>query len=261
MKNNKTNVIMALAGISILAIALIFGIWGFFGNTQSNADSGISNQNQTKMMANSVMNDKSKMDTAKQEMSETSPNSKAVVPSALVDAGEFGENIYDAAKIDDWKIAVEKLNDLRSAVKKLEGEKISSVELNMTLQSLEKAVTGKNKNATLEISNKFTLDAANLTAKYNPKVPVEVTKLDYYGREIEIWAGEKDEAKLKQTTLEIRKTWNAVKSKIEANNGKKEAALFEELVKKTEAAKSISDYSKLATAILIEVDNLEKVFG
>lgn len=259
---NKSNTgkFLGLAGIAILAIAVIYGIWGFFGQSKSNADSHMSNQNHTEMTKNSPMNDKSKMDSKKQEMSETSPNTKSDVPVALVDAGEFGENIYDMAKIDDWKIAEAKLNDLKASVKKLDSEKIGSAKLDETLAKLEKSVAVKDKNATLELSNLFTLDAANLTAKYDPKIPVEVTKLDYYGREIEIWAAEKNEAKLKATTLEIRKTWDAVKSKIEANNGTKEATVFEDLVKKTEAAKSIDDYAKLATQILDEVDNLENVF-
>lgn len=245
--------ILALVGIGILAIAFIVGLWGFFGNTHSMSNSQMPDQ--TEMMKNSPMNDKSKMDSM-----QNSPGNKKEVPAALAEAGEFSENIYDMAKINDWKNAEAKLKDLKASVNKLNAEKIGSDKLNTNLATLEKTVAAKDKKATLLESNKFTFDAAELTAKYDTKIPIEVTKLDYYGREIEIWAGEKNEAKLKQTTQEIRKTWDAVKSKIEANNGKKEAAVFEKLVKETESAKSISDYAKLATPILDEVDNLENVF-
>ena len=47
---------------------------------------------------------------------------------------------------------------------------------------------------------------AEQTAKLNLKVPVEVAKLDYYGREIEILAITEDEAKLKLTAQAIRRT-------------------------------------------------------
>lgn len=55
-------------------------------------------------------------------------------------------------------------------------------------------------------ANQATFLIADLTARYNPKVPVEVTKLDYYGREIEILPMTKDEAKLKPTAQAIRQT-------------------------------------------------------
>ncbi len=51
-----------------------------------------------------------------------------------------------------------------------------------------------------------------------------------------------------------------MQAKVEANGGKKEAAAFEKLVVKTDASRAAADYGKLATPILDEVDNLEKVF-
>jgi len=227
-------------GLPIGAIAVLLGVivsWGCLGKANS-----------------PTTKDKEK------SVAQSSKNNKRAVPNGLVDAGEFGENIYDAAKAGDWKTAEAKLNELKASVKKLDADKIGSEKLDSALIDLEKAVDAKDKNVTLKVSNKFTFDAAELTAKYNPAIPVEVTKLDFYGRELEIWAGEKNDAKLKQTTLEIRKTWDAVKPKIDAHDGSKQAAVFEDLVKKTEAAKSVSDYEKLATPILDEVDNLENDF-
>jgi hypothetical protein len=262
-KDNNENIwqTLALVGIGILAIAFIVGIWGFFRSSKPRDNSSMSNQSYSKMMENTRMYDNSKMDEMHKEMAETLPVNKTEVPVALVDAGEFSENIYDAAKDDDWKTAEAKLNKLKESIDKLNSQKIGSENMNATLANLEKTISSRDKKETLIESNKFTFDAAELSAKYNTKVPIEITKLDFYGRELEIWAEAKDEAKLKATTEEIRKTWDAVKPKVEASNGKKQAAVFEELVKKTEAAKTIEDYAKLATPILDEVDNLENVFG
>lgn len=58
----------------------------------------------------------------------------------------------------------------------------------------------------------------------------------------------------------IRETWNADKPKIEAKGAGKVAAKFESLVAQAEKAASVADYTKVATPILDEVDNLEKVF-
>ena len=62
------------------------------------------------------------------------------------------------------------------------------------------------------------------------------------------------------TAQAIRQTWNSVKPKVEAKGGTKQAQNFETLVAKTDAAANIADYAKVATPILDEVDNLEKVF-
>ncbi len=87
-------------------------------------------------------------------------------------------------------------------------EKIGSGDFEAMLVKIEKSVNAKDKTATLIIANQLTLEAANLTAEYNPKVPVEVIKLDFYGRELEIWAAAKDEAKLRETAQMIRQNWD-----------------------------------------------------
>lgn len=182
------------------------------------------------------------------------------VPQPLRDAGELGENIYDAANTGDWAAAEAKLNELKATEKKLVDEKMSNAELGSTIAKLEKAVAAKDKTAALAASNQVTLIVAELTAKYDPAVPVEVVKLDYYGRELEIWAAAKNDAKLKETAKLIRQNWDAVKGKIAASASDK-AAAFESLVKKVESAKTPAEFGKLATPILDEVDNLEQAFN
>lgn len=247
IENNKGNNwrILSLAGVAVLAVAFIIGIWGFFGKTETTARTNASGQVPSATQNNPVKNS-------------TIVSEK--VPATLIDAGEFGENIYDAAKTGDWKTANAKLKELKIAAEKMTAEKIGSADFEATLAKLENAVSSKDKTATLIEANQLTLEAANLTAQYNPKVPVEVVKLDFYGRELEIWAAAKDEAKLRETALMIRQNWDAVRAKVEAKGGKKEGATFEKLVVKTEAARASADYAKLATPILDEVDNLEKVF-
>lgn len=238
--------IWVLAVIVLFAVIIILGIWGVFGGTKTivapKASRQIPGATQNNVVkTSSVIPDK--------------------VPAALTDVGEFGENIYDAAKANNWKTANAKLTELKAAAQKMADEKIGSTEFEATLGKLEKAVAAKDKTSTLIEANQLTLDAANLTAEYNPAVPVEVVKLDYYGRELEIWSAAKDEAKLGETARMIRQNWDAVKAKIEAKGGKKESATFESLVVKTDTAKTPADYAKLATPILDEVDNLEKVFA
>ncbi|MDX6576419.1 MAG: hypothetical protein QOE96_2372 [Blastocatellia bacterium] len=184
-------------------------------------------------------------------------------PAVLMDAGEYGENIYDFAKANDWKKADAKLAALKEATKKVRAEVKNQSKnidgLDADVAALDRAVTAKDRPATMTAANQITRDVAGMTAAYKVSVPVEVVLLDYYGRELEIWAEAKDAGKLQATAREMRKTWNAVRPSIEAKNPAV-AKKFEGLVAQVEAAKAPADYAKVAKPVLDEVDNLEKVF-
>ena len=90
-------------------------------------------------------------------------------------------------------------------------------------------------------------------------VPVEVTRLDYYGRELEIWAEVGTIARLKATASGMRRQWDTVRSRVEGNN-RAEAEKFEALVARVERARTPKEYSPLTSRVLEEVDHLESVF-
>jgi hypothetical protein len=184
------------------------------------------------------------------------------VPKSLVDAGEYAENIYDHAKANDWKNADAKIGLLKAAVEKVRTDvnnqkAAGAIYPNVT--ALERAVTAKDRPAAMLAANQITRDVAETTTEYKVVVPVEVVLLDYYGRELEIWAEAKDTNKLQATAREMRRTWDAVRPAIEAKNPAV-AKKFEGLVTQVEAAKAPADYAKVAKPVLDEVDNLEKVF-
>jgi len=108
-------------------------------------------------------------------------------------------------------------------------------------------------------ANQVTVNVADMTAAYKPSVPVEVTKLDYYGRELEVWAQAQDANKLQATAREMRRTWDSLRPSIETHSAV-EAKKFDALVARVESAKAPADYARVATPVLNEVDNLEKLF-
>ncbi len=194
----------------------------------------------------------------------TVANTKSL-PKSLVDAGEYGENIYDYAKANNWAKAKARLATLKQAVKQLRGDLqgVSADEdkLDSNIAALDKAVAVKDRQAALREANQTTRIVADLTAPFNLPVPIGVTRLDYLGRELEIWAEAKDAAKLKSTGDEMRRTWDALRPQVEVHKGgANEAKRFGDLVARLEAAKTPDEYARLATPILDEVDNLEKVF-
>jgi hypothetical protein len=184
-------------------------------------------------------------------------------PPSLASAGEYGENVYDFAKANDWKNAEIKLTALRDAVKKVRTDvknKGAAVDhLAENVATLDQAVTTKDRQTAMREANQVTLDVADMTTAYKLSVPVEVTKLDYYGRELEVWAQAKDANKLQATTHQMRRTWDSLRPTISAKSAT-EAKKFEALVAQAESARTPADYTRVATLILNEVDNLETLF-
>ncbi|MDT4896926.1 MAG: hypothetical protein QOH25_2003 [Acidobacteriota bacterium] len=185
------------------------------------------------------------------------------VPPSLANAGEYGENVYDYAKARDWKNADVKLAALKESVKQARADvKDSSAVVDLldgNVAALDRAVTAKDRQAAMREANQVTLDVANMTTAYKLSVPVEVTRLDYYGRELEVWAQAKDASKLQATTREMRREWDTLRPSIEAKSAT-EAKKFEILVAQVEGAQTPAAYERVATPVLDEVDNLEKLF-
>ncbi len=186
------------------------------------------------------------------------------VPTSVSNVGEYGENIYDAAKANDWKQATAKLSSLKKAANGLDAniknEDPNEDKLDDTLAALNKAVAAKNQLATMREANRVTLLATNLSAPFNPPVPVQVSLLDYYGRQLEIGVAANDINQLQATAKDMQKTWSELRPAIESKGASQEAQKFDKLVAQVQAASSPKDYSRLATTVLDEVDNLEKVF-
>jgi hypothetical protein len=190
------------------------------------------------------------------------------VPPAITDAGEFGENIYDAVKGGDWTAAAEKLASLKKAAaqftteipKMTADQKKSEAQLAQDIAAIEKAVAAKDKQAALEKSNDTTLVALELSIPFNPQIPASITRLDYLGRELQVWAGPNDVKKLQQVAAEIQTTWSKVQPSIQAKGAAEVAKRFTNLVGLVSAAKTAKEYEAAAAPLLDEVDNLEKVF-
>jgi hypothetical protein len=185
------------------------------------------------------------------------------VPTSLSNAGEYGENVYDYAKANDWKNADVKLAALKDAIKSVRADvknQSAAVDrLATNVATLDRAVAAKDRQATMREANQVTLNVANMTTAYKLTVPVEVTKLDYYGRELEVWAQAKDANKLQATAGEMRQTWDSLRSSIGSHSAA-EAKKFDALVARVAAAKTPADYARVATPVLNEVDNLEKLY-
>ncbi len=186
------------------------------------------------------------------------------VPAAVANVGEFAENIFDAAKAKNWSLAQEKLNALTAAVSETRTQMAAKASLESklepTLSSVSQAIGKKNSHAAMRSSNELTYIAASLAEPFHPAVPVDINRLDFYGRELEIWSAENNLGKLQSTVREMRTTWDRIRPEVAAHGGQTAVDNFESLVGRAEAAKTSLAFKKVATPVLDEVDKLEKIF-
>jgi hypothetical protein len=193
------------------------------------------------------------------------PPAHSPVPPRIAQVAELGENLYDALKAADWPKATARFRSMRQATNSLVAElgigRPELPRLRSAMASLKEAIPSRNRPVALQEANEITLIAANLSAAYNPTVPADVARLDYYGRALEIWSGVGDTKKLAEIAQEIRRTWDSLRPSLAARGGSSEIAPFNGLVARLEAANSPSMYAEIAGLLLDAVDGIEKVFS
>lgn len=186
------------------------------------------------------------------------------VPQALRDVGEYAESIYDMAKVADWPKAQANLATLQQSAQLLRQQTTNSDsginQLMGSIDQLSPAIAAKDPQATQQHANQVTLLAAQITQRYQTRVPVEITLLDYYGRQLDVDAASGNLAQLQTTTHHMTQTWQAVRPAVVRHGGTAQAQQFDTLVAQANQAKTVSDYGQLATPILNQVDQLEAVF-
>jgi len=187
------------------------------------------------------------------------------VPGQLESVAHYSENLYDAARTNDWVAAAAQLDTLKRGATDLSATVKGSAELKSSVSSqlavIDTSVSNRNRAATLRSANEVTRLAAELTRPYNPQVPVEITLLDYSGRELELWAEADDSTKLRAATVTMRQTWDTVRNTVEKQRGGLAAAVsFDALIARAESATTSGDYAAVAAPILDEVDKLERLF-
>lgn len=183
--------------------------------------------------------------------------------AATEEIGHYAENLYDWARSGDWAKAQADLTALKTALANLKstGQATDLHGADELLAAIGKAVQAHDARALMHAANDTTRAAAEITRQFDQRVPVEVTLLDYYGRELELWAEEGNTAKLNETRTKLRETWDKVRPGVVAKGGNTEAAQFDALVAQLAKATTPKDFTAVATPILNSVDALENVFN
>ena len=170
------------------------------------------------------------------------------VPTAVAAIGTHGEDLYDQVKAANWSAATVILDSLDSSANALKpAEKAQLADL---LVALHSAVAARQQRLAIVAANRVTFVGAGLTEAYHPVMPAEIVRLDYYGRELEIWAARNDLPRLRTTATALGKSWDAIRASEISHGGAAAAARTDSLVAQLHSATTATGYARLATPIL-----------
>jgi hypothetical protein len=181
--------------------------------------------------------------------------------AALARVGEDAETIYDAVKAADWSTARRRVASVRrpaAAIVRQWTSKSEATALESALAALEAAVTARRRDVALREANRMTLITAEMARVFSPPVPLAVTRLDYLGRELEIWSQPNDPSRLEATAADIHATWQELRPALDATRDARIVGELDGLVARLRAAQP--PYRALAGELLDAVDRLEAVF-
>ncbi len=192
---------------------------------------------------------------------DTAHKALAAIPASVDSLGTHAEDLYDAVKAGAWGQAQALLASLRRDVAALPSETPNDARsaVTATADSLAAEIGSHRRIEAMADANRATYISAQLVRDYASSTPVQVLLLDYEGRELELWASQRNMAKLATVKADLRRTWDEVKPAVGARDAR-QAAHTEALVATIEKAGTPAALAKLATPFLDEVDLLEKVF-
>lgn len=182
--------------------------------------------------------------------------------SALMAMGEHAEDLYDQVGSGDWTAAGGAIAALRrDAARTIPADgSVAAMQSTAALERLRRAVETRNADSARIESNRMTAVAARMMIPFNPSIPVDVTLLDYFGREIELRSAMDDEAGMRAAGDSMEVTWRRVKPVVVSHGGTAQAARFDSLMTRFRGEPSASSMGALAAPMLEQVDGLETVF-
>ena len=175
------------------------------------------------------------------------------------------EEIFNLALSGNLERAEKRVETLKKKAAELdciqdEAKLILLPRLKRTITDLEKALSAKSHLDTMRNANRITLIAATVAVPYKPRIPTEISLLEYNGRELEIWSGMKRLDKLSGIAIRMHLAWQTLMPKLIEKDGGKELKHFSDLMRRLEQAKTAEEYDRLSKQILAGTVTLEAVF-
>jgi hypothetical protein len=192
------------------------------------------------------------------------------VPSSLVTIEAAAEDIIDFAPSGGWDKIAKDVTDIANAWKSYQtqasqagaSQQIQDA-MNSALERLQSASASKDASATMQGSNDVSAAVVELFALYNPKVPVDIGRLDVLERQVILDVSAKDYSAAKKSLAKVMSVWSEVKPSVLEHNGKDVAAQLQESLDTQVVrldSKNYADLTDEARNALEIVDALEGLY-
>jgi len=184
--------------------------------------------------------------------------------SILYHIADSAKSIYSLVKAGQWSEARERLSSLQTLAQSLQVNPAFTrqeiAKLNSWIIPLQNLIAVKQPLA-MDMANQLAMVTAQLTIQPNSRLPIEVSMLDYYGRELEIWSTRGNPVKLQAIANKITQIWHDLRPAMQAERISIQVQPLEDtLVALLDEANSPAEYKLLSGPLLAEVNQLQAVF-
>ena len=196
--------------------------------------------------------------------------SSGTVPSSLQTIEAAAEDIIDLAPSGSWDKIGTDITDISNAWKSYQpqaGEDGASQDLQdamvAAIEKLQTASAAKDSAATMQGSNDVSAAVVEMFALYNPKVPVDIGRLDVLERQVILDVAAKDYTAAETDLAKTKSVWEEVKPLVLQHNGQDVAEQFEASLTAQESELNAKDDAALtndARDALEIVDALERLY-
>ena len=199
-----------------------------------------------------------------------STTNTGTVPNELQTIEAAAEDIIDFAPSGNWDKISADVTDMANAWNSYQPQVDTSGAsqelqdaMTSALTQLQAASASKDAAATMQASNDVSAAVVELFALYNPKIPVDIGRLDVLERQVILDIAAQDYTAAEASLAKAKSAWERVKASALDHNGKEVADQFEaSLVAQASALASkdnvtLTDAAKAALEI---VDLLERLY-
>ncbi len=186
-------------------------------------------------------------------------------PECVWKVGSQGTAIFYAAKDSQWGQAARDLQSLKACTQQLQtevkGNDDKKKKLEQDAGDIERALSTQNREQAMLSANDITLVATNIAGEYQVSMPMDVPRLDYYARQLQIYAEANDTGKLKATADQMKSTWQQVFVNLQSHVGPDDTKKMQIIIDRLQAAKQPSEYQAAASDVVGVVSDIERLYG
>jgi len=181
-------------------------------------------------------------------------------PLALSEVDDAARYLFESARDNRWTDAGNQFYTLQHAAEDLPAGLAPAdvvASLRRRIRELADTVPHHERVRTMDAANAVTQFVIGLSGAFESRVPAQVPRLAYLGRQLELGIAAGDSTTINRATVEIRQTWNELRPELEQRQHLADLRRMSDIVVSLEVTKSRTSQGALARAELDAVSHLE----